>query len=437
MPALASSDPFDTPIFILNFNQVTFLKKQIAWLRQAGYRHITVLDNSSTYPPLLSYYADLTTSGAGAVVRRSCNDPKQTVWDEHLRGLDRPFVFTSSDIVPDYFCPADVVAHLARQLRDNPQIRKAGLGLRIDNIPSTYRHRREVLLRQGQYWRAPAARGLFLAPIDSTFALYRRGSEYFYAPAVRTSWPYLARHEPWYADSAHPTDEELNYAATIAPGRGNWGRERLRDELRAACEALAAAPRKMLVHLECGRDLFPGWTNVDARSDVGADIVFNLERCAREPLPLGDGSVDGFFMGHAFARLDGTLAMLQELYRTARPGARLVIRVGGPRSVCGGPTRWHGPDSFGRYGQPARADGPDNYRADWLVKRIVLVVDPAVEGTESDAELVARARVDPGIVREVVAELQAVKPPRPRDSRLRDNPALTVSRSPIDPDSTF
>jgi hypothetical protein len=433
----AEWDPFATPIFIQNFNQLTFLKKQIEWLRRAGYRDLTVIDNDSTYPPLLRYYADLTASGAVRLVRRERNDGKVALWNERLRGLDHPFVFTSSDIVPDDCCPVDVVAHLAGHLRDNQQVLKAGLGLRIDDIPTSYRHRREVLLWEGQFWRAPVARGLFLAPLDSTFALYRRGSEYAIEPALRTSWPYLARHEPWYADSAHPSEEELNYAATIAPGRGDWGRERLRDWMREACEALAAAPPRTLVHLACGHDVFSGWINVDARPDVGADLVFDLEQCADQPLPIADGSVDGFFMGHAFARLDGTLAMLQELYRIGKPEARLVIRVGGPRSARRGPARWDGPEHFDQYGQPARAGRVDDYRADWLVKRIVLVIDPAVAGAESDAALVTRARVDPDIVREMVVELRAVKPQRLRDPRFRENPVLTVSRSPIDPDSRF
>src|SRR5262249_48040669 len=141
MPTLAEGDPFDTPIFIQNFNQLTFLKKQVTWLQRAGYRRITVIDNDSTFQPLLSYYAGRTSRGAMAVVRRGRNDGKRTLWNDPLRGLDRPFVFTSSDIVPDECCPVDVVAHLAGHLRDSPQILKAGLGLRIDNIPATYRHR--------------------------------------------------------------------------------------------------------------------------------------------------------------------------------------------------------------------------------------------------------------------------------------------------------
>ena len=439
MPARGEPDLFGTPIFIQNFNQLSFLKGQIAWLRRAGYRNVTVIDNNSTYPPLLRYYEDLTSSGAIKLVRRLRNDGKLALWSEHIRGIDGPFVFTSSDVVPDACCPADVVAHLAAHLRDNPQILKAGLGLRIDDLPAAYKHRQDVLLWEGQFWRAPVARGLFLAPIDATFALYRRGSEFAREPAVRTGWPYLARHGPWYSDSANPSEEERNYAATIAVDRGHWGRERLPEWLRSACAALASAPARTLVHLACGPDVFPGWINVDVRLDVGADITFDLERCARERLAIDADSVDGFFMGPAFARIDGTRAMLQELYRIARPDARFVIRVGQETSgsASGGPARRYRPDSFNEYGQPAHAGRDDPYAADWLVKRVKLVVDPELARSESDASVIARMGDEGNVVREMVVELRAVKPSRPRDPRFLECPAPTISRSPIDADSRF
>lgn len=439
MPALVEPNPFETPIFILNFNQVSFLSKQIAWLLRAGYRDLTVIDNNSTYPPLLRYYDDMTSSGTIRLVRRPGNDGKGAVWDEHLRELDRPFVFTSSDVVPDDCCPVDVVARLAAHLRDNPQILKAGLGLRIDDLPATYRHRREVLLWERQHWRVPAAPGLFLAPIDTTFALYRRGSEFAIQPAVRTGWPYLARHEPWYADSAHPSEEARYYAATIAPDRGAWGRERLPDSMRSACEALTSAPARTIVHLACGLDLFPGWVNVDVRRDVGADVVFDLERCAHERLPIDANSVNGFFMGHAFARIDATLWMLEELYRIARPGALFVIRLrqGTAGSSSTSPARRYGPDSFSEYGQPAHVGRDDHYVADWRVARVKLVVDPTLAGSTSDADVLARMGRERDVVREMIVELRAVKPRRPRDLRLLEWPTPTVSWWPVDPDSQF
>ena len=48
-----------TPIFIQNFNQVSYLRRLIGWLDARGYQNICVIDNNSSYPPLLRFYDEL------------------------------------------------------------------------------------------------------------------------------------------------------------------------------------------------------------------------------------------------------------------------------------------------------------------------------------------------------------------------------------------
>ena len=51
-----SENCFNVPIIINNRNRYTFLKLMIEQLTSFGYKHIYILDNDSTYPPLLEYY---------------------------------------------------------------------------------------------------------------------------------------------------------------------------------------------------------------------------------------------------------------------------------------------------------------------------------------------------------------------------------------------
>jgi len=44
------------PIIINNFNRLTYLKELIQSLEQRGYSNIYIIDNLSTYQPLLDYY---------------------------------------------------------------------------------------------------------------------------------------------------------------------------------------------------------------------------------------------------------------------------------------------------------------------------------------------------------------------------------------------
>jgi hypothetical protein len=433
----AERDWFGTPIFILNFNQVSHLRRQVAWLLRAGYRNLTVLDNHSTYPPLLRYYEEMTSRSEIAVVRRSSNESKSTVWDEHLRELDEPFVLTTSDVVPDECCPADVVARLASHLRESPQLYKAGLGLRIDDLPDCYMHRDKVIVKQSEYWRIPAAPGLFLAPIDFTFALYRRGGRFGWAPAVRTGWPCLARHEPWYSDSANRTEEEAYYEATIAPGRGSWGRVRLPDWLLETCDRLSSEPSRTLVHLASGRDTFPGWINVDADPASGAELTFDLRRCGSERLPLNDDSVDGFFLGAAIDGAGPTSAMLGELYRAARPMARFVLRLRQPRGPQTDSSTAFRPDSFDAWAQPSPAGLATGYAADWQVERIRLVVDGNAAELASPAAIAASMATGSDVVRELVVHLRAIKPARAEASRSFATPVVDIGASPVDEASAF
>jgi len=99
-----------------------------------------------------------------------------------------------------------VVAYLAKVLATTG-VPKVGLGLRID-APFIDEASLEVETR----WRDPTRehwQGLFMSPIDTTFALYPACSDFHYA-AVRTGAPCELLHLPWYEK---PTEEDRFYLA--------------------------------------------------------------------------------------------------------------------------------------------------------------------------------------------------------------------------------
>lgn len=55
------------PIFINSRDRLGVLKKLIDWLLDAGYRNLIILDNNSTYPPLLEYYNNIERMKKGGV----------------------------------------------------------------------------------------------------------------------------------------------------------------------------------------------------------------------------------------------------------------------------------------------------------------------------------------------------------------------------------
>lgn len=440
----SSEDFFLTPIFIQNFNNVSYLRNLVRWLLTAGYENICVIDNHSTYAPLLQFYAEAESKSGIRIVRREVNGSRTTLWEERLLekfGVTGPFVYTDSDIVPDESCPADVVARLAALLREHDSIFKAGLGLRIDDLPSSYRYRDQVVTWEKQFWTAPVCRGAFSADIDTTFALYRANSQFAMGPALRTGWPYLARHETWYQNSSNLSEEQRYYVAEIEKTtRSHWARTRLPPWLERQVANRTNSDLNLL-HLACGREILPGWINLDRDPAAGADIVFDLETCAMQRLPIADNSVDGLFMCRGFSRIDAVLPMMQELHRVAKPDARFIARcrcrAADKAHSTAADGRRYGPDDFARYGQPARAGSNDNYSADWHVDRVKLVTDPRLIESEGEARALERAARQPDVVREMIVELRAVKPPRPRQLDLQEPAILTIGGTGFDVDSDF
>ncbi|MBL0314851.1 MAG: hypothetical protein IPP69_03390 [Flavobacteriales bacterium] len=55
-------DVRDIPVVINNRNRLTYPLMLIDWLEKAGMKKIIIIDNASTYPPLLEYYSALRTA---------------------------------------------------------------------------------------------------------------------------------------------------------------------------------------------------------------------------------------------------------------------------------------------------------------------------------------------------------------------------------------
>ncbi len=97
-----------TPVFITSFNNLDRgLKRLIAWLQEAGMERIYVIDNASSWAPLLEYYETL--KGV-TLLRQTSNLGQDAFWKlgyhHHQTGR---FIVTDPDVVPDAKCPLDLV----------------------------------------------------------------------------------------------------------------------------------------------------------------------------------------------------------------------------------------------------------------------------------------------------------------------------------------
>ena len=210
----------DIPVIINSFNRITSLRKLIGWLERAGFDEIIIIDNSSTFPPLLQYLRE----SSHRVIYGPNGGPyalwKNKVLWHYIR--NRFYIYTDADVVPDEECPLNLPQRMFEILISNIAAQKIGLGLRIDNLPNSYAKKAHVIAWESKYWQNEIATGVFIAPVDTTFALYRPFSAGWESNALRTGFPYVALHTPWYENSASPSDEDLYYYNTVMKGASTW-----------------------------------------------------------------------------------------------------------------------------------------------------------------------------------------------------------------------
>jgi hypothetical protein len=405
------------PILINSFNRLHCLRSLVDWLRAAGYADIIIIDNASSFPPLLSYLERLERKKRATVVRLGTNAGHLAIWRDGLLqrlGIESEYVYTDPDIVPAEFCPADVLGRFREILDEEADIATVGFGLRLDDIPDHATHKAQVLSWESQFWLTPAAPGLFLAPIDTTFALYRpSGGHSLGQLSLRTGWPYLASHVGWLIDHDHPTEEDIFYLRSVQPDTSHWSVPRLPawlDEAQQACRL----SHPFVVHLNDAEGSLPGYVEIRQSGDR-ADADGWLRAAAR----LAEDSVDGFYCEDHRCRFLVEPCLLETLNRAAKQNALLVLRLPGRAAATLGLEQ---PGFF-----PAATGTEGVFRWRWAIERLLFVVDRRSESLGADA-LRNLVRRDPTMVREIILHLRAIGPPRPTWAPMLEKAECTVSR---------
>lgn len=211
----------EIPVVINNFNRLDCLKELLAALESRGYSNLIILDNASTYPPLLDFY----TTCPYRLIRLQKNVGHMAIWqtEEGKEFLDDYYVYTDPDVVPVEECPDNFLEYFLKILENYPAVAKVGFSLKLDDIPEFYQKKTEVITWESQNFKHLIAEGLYNASIDTTFALYRpnAGGDWK-SKAIRTGPPYSARHLPWYVDEHFLSEEELYYRKTRKQEISQW-----------------------------------------------------------------------------------------------------------------------------------------------------------------------------------------------------------------------
>ncbi|MDO9001539.1 MAG: glycosyltransferase family 2 protein [Bacteroidota bacterium] len=219
---LTEVDSYNIPIIINNRNRLTYLLQLITWLEKNNYTNIIILDNDSTFSELLAYYKVT----KHRVVYLKANVGYMALWQSQVFNEVKNgfYVYTDPDVIPNPDCPANVVYKLYTVLSNYSQIEKAGVALKLNDLPDSYDKKNDVLSWEKIHWEKQVEKDVYDALVDTTFALYKPLSfgNAEMCKGFRVGGEYEFLHLPWYIDSNNLTEEEKYYRNNVSKTSSYW-----------------------------------------------------------------------------------------------------------------------------------------------------------------------------------------------------------------------
>lgn len=197
-------------VVINNRDLLTWPREMVSRIeRYNNLAGIIIVDNQSSYPPLLAWYRHV----PHRVIRLERNVGHAAPFCSQVLDEVRTEYFVVTD--PDLGLlgtPDDTLSRLCHYLHDHPDLGKVGLSLEWRTVPPESRYHTHCRSYERDMWRRPRVGWTRLrrAEVDTTFAIYdKRIASHYFIGGARTAPPYTARHYPW--EVVDPTPEFQYY----------------------------------------------------------------------------------------------------------------------------------------------------------------------------------------------------------------------------------
>lgn len=194
------------PVIINNRNLFTWVVEMVNKIKTyEGVGEIIIIDNGSDYPPLLEWYQT-----NPCTIHRTDNIGHTAPWQilgDVIANSD--YVITDADMgLLD--TPSDTLLYLKDNM-DSLGLDKIGLGLDWGIVKEDSLYYNHLQSYEKNRWNSSHTNNIYNIAIDTTFALYKKGTPYFVGGASAT-YPYVARHYPWeFNQETYEKNEEYKY----------------------------------------------------------------------------------------------------------------------------------------------------------------------------------------------------------------------------------
>ena len=196
------------PVIINNCNLLTYPKQMVASLAEFDdIGDIIIVDNNSTYEPLLDWYA----TNPCKIVRTNSSH-HLTPWYINLpQQLKASFYVVTDPDLDLSITPKDALVYLQDKIKYNNTYDKIGLSLKNWNVSSTSPYYQFLKDWSSITWDVSSLKNGLLTnqQVDTTFAIYDINRNPC-GKSCATYLPYSVNHIPWEFSSEYIRDLKTN-----------------------------------------------------------------------------------------------------------------------------------------------------------------------------------------------------------------------------------
>jgi glycosyltransferase involved in cell wall biosynthesis len=226
--------PKDCKVVINNRNRLTTTKNMVEKLLELNTdEQIIIIDNGSTYPPLLEWYNNI--NNPNVAVHFEKNEGHLALWATRLdKELGEYFIYTDSDIILPNEFPKEWKLIMYNLIKWYPYD-KIALALKIDDLPEHYRYKNQVKRNEARWWLEKYDEEMFdylyKADTDTTFAMMRNFGDNCYKSLRIARADMMCRHHGWYLDLYNLDEEEKYYLDHLQNTTTQYSKQHKNPEL--------------------------------------------------------------------------------------------------------------------------------------------------------------------------------------------------------------
>jgi hypothetical protein len=207
------------PVIINNRDLLTWTKSMVDKIKTLdNVGDIIIVDNSSTYQPLLDWYET-----KPCEIIKINNLGHTAPWESGLISkLNKPYVVTDPDLGIDNL-PKNTLIVLEEKLKQMSDLGKIGLKLDWESVKNTSPYYNHLQTYDRTRWaNSRIINDVYIdVHIDTTFALYNT-INYFIGGGSLNS-PYIAKHYPWeFTHNERNNNEEFSYYINNASNASSY-----------------------------------------------------------------------------------------------------------------------------------------------------------------------------------------------------------------------